>query len=1052
MGIVYSLHACEWYVEIMRILAGAIAVLFFGIPSIGYAAVPDPFTYSSRLIGMRQIPGTSYGTFNTAVRAGDTPTLQVYVHSNNGVPSVSADLSDFGLSNAATTSGQWMGYILQYYPAYFYNFGPLSIDASIPDGIHDISIIATSTTGGVHATTTSVVVDNTLPIAILSGITFSATPPQHGDTMYLSGSLDGTGTIAKASQVTVYLSGANGEPVTSPVLGGSAFGLDPKSINDALATSTSGLFSNVPIRLSTYGDPEFISRATNFTVELVIYDEAGNFDTTRLTVPVPKPLPPDPCAVPGACASNVLFLPGIEGSRLYRPDGQGADQKLWEPGLFDTLHDLYLTPEGKSDRSDVYTKTGDVIDEIPVTGVNIYKSFIAKMNDLRDTQHLINAWEASPYDWRLSLEDILTYGKQEGSRISYVDATSTPYIIQELKHLAASSKTHKVTIIAHSNGGLVAKALTEKLGSEAAMLIDKMIFVAVPQAGTPAAVAADMHGFGQSLGGGLVVSQSTARTFASTSPMAYNLLPSAQYFTHVDDPVVSFDASLPDWVARYGTTIHSQELLHTFLTDSYGRVDAQTGDINQPIQVNGGLLSSAEAMHASLDAWTPPAGVELIQIAGWGVPTTVSGITYKKKGTVASAEPNFTVDGDGTVVVPSALWTSTAASTTNYWIDLDSYNKRHPIVTLGGFRPFNHGSILETDTALNFVSDQIVSTTKPISDYIYLSTQTPAIADSSLRYALHSPLTLNLYDDQGRHTGVSTSTGQIEEQIPGTYYTEFGDVKYLFTDTSSSARIVMDGYAAGTFTFNVDQYDGDTLTVSTTFKDIPTTADTMVALDVQSDISTLSSMFIDKNGDGIVDASLAPKLGDIVTLDTTPPEIRAAFSTTTQSIAFVGTDDSGVVTVVATTTYPVLKKKQKQKEYHGTALTTVTARDGAGNTTSLVYTEQLPSPKGRDTITIKSFAYNGATTTVPSASLSYKWSIGKNSSYRVFAAHLRAVSTALESHYRPKKDTTNIMTKPRELDDSEDDDDSDMRPKKQTVPGMVIPYMATEKGSLIISY
>jgi hypothetical protein len=260
----------------------------------------------------------------------------------------------------------------------------------------------------------------------------------------------------------------------------------------------------------------------------------------------------------------------------------------------------------------------------------------------------------------------------------------------------------------------------------------------------------------------------------------------------------------------------------------------------------------------------------------------------------------------------------------------------------------------------------------------------------------------------------------------------------------------MDGYAAGTFTFNVDQYSGDTLTASTTFKDIPTTANTTVALDVQGDINTLSPMSIDKNGDGVVDASLMPKLGDIVTIDTVPPEIRTTFSTTTRSIAFVGTDDSGVVTVVATTTYPVPKKKQK--EYRGTALTTVTARDGAGNTTSLVYTEQLPSPKERDTIMLKSLAYNGATTTIPAASLSYKWSVGKNSSYQVFASYLRTASSSLESHYRPKKDKTNIMTKPRELNDSEDDDDSDMRPKRQSVPGMVVPYMATEKGSLIISY
>ena len=46
----------------------------------------------------------------------------------------------------------------------------------------------------------------------------------------------------------------------------------------------------------------------------------------------------DPCAIPGSCVSNVLFLPGIEGSRLYEGTGCGKtpEEKLWEP--FDSIH------------------------------------------------------------------------------------------------------------------------------------------------------------------------------------------------------------------------------------------------------------------------------------------------------------------------------------------------------------------------------------------------------------------------------------------------------------------------------------------------------------------------------------------------------------------------------------------------------------------------------------------------------------------------------------------------------------------------------------------
>ncbi|MBI5004361.1 hypothetical protein HZC00_04665 [Candidatus Kaiserbacteria bacterium] len=751
------------------------------------------------------------------------------------------------------------------------------------------------------------------------------------------------------------------------------------------------------------------------------------------------------------CNSNVLFLPGIEASRLYRPQVVGdPEKKLWEPGIHDDLHDLYLNPEGKSVRDDVYAKTGDVLDETPI-GVNIYQSFIDKMNDL-ESRDLINDWETGPYDWRLSLDDILTHGKQTSDQISYFNATDTPYLIQELKRLAATSRTGKVTIVAHSNGGLVAKALMEKLGPEAPVLIDKMIFVAVPQAGTSAALAAALHGHDQAIARGVVVDEADARTFASTSPMTYHLIPSAQYFTQVDDPVISFDASLPDWIARYGATIHSQERLHDFLVDSYGRVDTQTGDIDQPVRLSGTLLSAGEAVHADLDNWTPPSGVQLIQIAGWGVPTTVSGMTYTQKGTGVKPEPTLTVDGDGTVVVPSALWTSTTSGAENYWMDLKQYNKDHPLQTAFGlpFLVFEHSRILETDSTLNFITDQVANTSKPLAEYRYLSTQAPASIESRLRYSLHSPLTLNLFDDQGRHTGVSTTTGQVEEQIPGTYYMEFGETKYIFTDASTTAHILMEGYDTGIFTFNADQYVGDTLTASTTFKDIPTTENTIVSLDIQSDIGTLSPMSIDKDGDGTVDASIAPKLNDTVTLDTTPSEIQITFATSTNSLRFIGTDDMGTTTITATTTYPALKKNQK--ELKGIATTTVTVRDQAGNTTILVYTERLPSPEKRDTILLEEISYNGATTMLPDTSVSYKWRTDKNGSYKLFSSHIKTTATTTESHFRPKKNVTVLMSKPRDLDDSEDDEDSDIRPAKQILSGMVVPYIRTQEGRVIIGY
>ena len=597
----------------------------------------------------------------------------------------------------------------------------------------------------------------------------------------------------------------------------------------------------------------------------------------------------------------------------------------------------------------------------------------------------------------------------------------------------------------------------QKLGATTtAALIDKVIFVAVPQVGTPAAIAGLLHGYDQGIP--FKVSDRAMRQLGTNAPTIYNLLPSADYFTYVDDPVATFAPTLPDWASRYGGTIHSQERLHTFLADSFGRVASSSADTIDPVQLNDALLTQAENAHASLDTWTPPQGVQVIQIAGWGIPTTLKGIEY-----ASTSKPIFcsgicphgltltartTVDGDGTVVAPSALWMSTTTGAVDYWVDLKRFNSILHKVTTGNLFPTKHKDVLEISQLLEFLSDQITSTTKTISSYVYLSTEAPQYTDSRLRYSLHSPLTLNLYDDLGRHTGVSTTTGEIEEQIPGTYYTEFGDVKYLFTEASTTAHIVMNGYAQGTFTFNVDEYQGDTRTASTTFQDIPTTASTVVTLNVQSDITTLSPMSIDKNGDGTIDAAITPKLNDTVTLDTTPPEILITFATSTNTIAFIGTDDMGTTTVTATTTYPIFKKK----EYRSIATTTVTARDEAGNTTALVYTERLPSPNQRDTIILQALAYNGATSTLASTTLSYKWRLNKDGSYKLFASRLRTASTTLETHYRSKQDETIIMTKPIDLNDNEGDGDVDIRPIKQTLLGMVVPYIRTEEGRVIIGY
>ncbi len=765
---------------------------------------------------------------------------------------------------------------------------------------------------------------------------------------------------------------------------------------------------------------------------------------------------------PQSGVSNVLFIPGIEASRLYENlpcSGGTCETKVWEPHGDDLATHLLNNPDGQSTESGVYVRTNDIIDNAYVPSVgNVYKSFIEEMNTLQN-DGTIREWEAIPYDWRLDPSQIVTKGDQIApGKISYLFGTSTPYMQQELRRLAATSKTGKVTIIAHSYGGLVTKQLTNVLGAEAGQLIDKIIFVAVPQVGTPQAIGALLHGYDQGLPTSFLpyaLSAATARTLAHNMPMTYNLLPSAEYLFYAEKPTITFsdDPLLSDFKSRYPYT-YTEGGLHAFITDP-ARASTTAVGLTYPAIGNAGLYTEAETTHQLLDAWSPPSGVPLYEIAGWGK-ETLSGIHYYQGVDVECDQvisvmsnceyipkidytPQMVLDGDGTVVTPSALWTLGAK---RYWVNLFDYN--------GFFRHIGHADILEIPELRNFLREILISTTtQDLPQFIFNSVPTATSSVPRLRFELHSPLSLDVYDEQGNHTGISTTTGQVEENIPQSEYHQLGEVQLIDIPSSTHVHLAMKGRAKGSFTLHIDEANGDSVIASTTFAGVPSATTTRVSLDAPNGgVNKLGSLKVDENADGTPEITLIPALGATITPDLIPPEIKIYFNQVSNTLAFIGLDNMGSTSVSSSTVYPALKKGQA--EYRGTSTTTVVARDAAGNITKLLYTELLPSPPQRDTVTPFALVYNNATTTV-AGSVSYKWRIS-GSLYRLLASYMRNATTSLESHYRPNKSKTIIMTKPVELTDADTDDDSDMRPIRQTLSGIVLPFMVTQRGSLLINY
>ncbi len=765
------------------------------------------------------------------------------------------------------------------------------------------------------------------------------------------------------------------------------------------------------------------------------------------------------------CNSNVLFLPGIEASRLYAMDDPNCtlincENQLWEPNRNDDVRKLFLDKEGKSTAAyDIYTR--DVVDEVnvtnntPIPDANIYKSFLVDLRAWKDTDHIIADYSVVPYDWRLSLNEILNNGYQyHDGTISYNNhfgATTSPYILQELRRLVASSRNGKVTIIAHSNGGLLTKALIKRLEDTHDPVlekIDKIIFVDVPQLGTPEAIGALLHGYDQGLPKDwfpLILTPEVARSFASTSPMPYHLLPSAGYFNGdgitVRTPPVTFDNGVltQQFINSYGHEIGNASELHNFLLGSEGRTPPAADDIIHPSVLDPSILAYAEGVHQDLDDnWVLPPSISLYQIGGWGK-ETVDGIRYwtgtecartglfgalcLEYGPKLQYTPEMVIDGDGTVVTPSALAMSTStANVARYWVNLFDYNENNI--------DRKHADILEVPTLRNFIKDNILTqATTSLPTYIEASTPL-VISDKRLRYFLHSPLTLSAQDAFGNEISASTST------IPKANYERFGEVQYISLPASSHPTLVLNGLAQGSFTLEIQEVQGDTITATTTFAGIPSATSTVVTMNfTNGTIANAGALQIDEDGNGSIDLALSPKLGAIVTTpppDLTPPEALLSFATETQTLLITGQDASSSISVLATSTS-----------------TTIT--DASGNTLRIPFL-QYKEKNRRIILAFNKLVYNGNTTTIATTTLKYKWNTNKKGEYTMFATYIKTASSTTEAHYRPKKNITVIMTKATDFDDTDNDDNCDDRPIKQKLPGMVVLGIQTSHGNINVNY
>ncbi len=555
---------------------------------------------------------------------------------------------------------------------------------------------------------------------------------------------------------------------------------------------------------------------------------------------------------PLECCSNVVFIPGIQGSRLFKESNQ-----LWEPNVNADVEKLYLNEKGES--IDPEVTVGEIIDKTnvlgPIASQKIYQSFIEKMDALV-AEGNIKSWKALPYDWRLDLFKTVTK------------------ILPDIEKMASSSPTSKVSLVTHSNGGLVAKVLINSLKAKGKeKIIDKLIMVAAPQLGTPQAILSLLHGEGTELGKGIILNSENARTWGENMQAAYNLIPSASYFDILKKFPITFNDSLDkinSWKEIYGDTINTEEELKKFLLGEEGRIKPDSSDLATPNILNEFLFEQAKNTHNNLSQFTLGSSTKTYQIAGWGKSTPI-GIEYStakhcgfenffcigNSGLGLDHRTLTTIDGDGTVVTPSAA--ALSDSKTSYFVDIKGINDMLE-------KNYNHASLFEVPSVLDMITNLVQNNTT--TSVAYISKEKPNTSSfSNLEISVHSPVDIHAYDAKGNHTGpVNSSDLQtgfqfFEESIPNSAYKKVGEGKYLSFDGLGDFEkplIKLQGTAVGTFTLEIKKSEGED-SITTEFIDIPVTDHTKAELLFSSGTSSVV-LALDFDGNNTTDFKLTPSV------------------------------------------------------------------------------------------------------------------------------------------------------------------------------------------------
>ncbi|MFA4937343.1 MAG: alpha/beta hydrolase [Patescibacteria group bacterium] len=535
----------------------------------------------------------------------------------------------------------------------------------------------------------------------------------------------------------------------------------------------------------------------------------------------------------------IVFVPGIMGSSLCDSTAGKEDYlwiDLWQLALQDDLFllPLQLASNGQdpmfpsyhirvSPRANgAYTPE----QELARKPLSYYKELFDSLTtnyDYKLDNFDIDHTEGEnlfifPYDWRKSI-------KWNGEQLSYfIDSVNT------------WSKANQVNIVAHSMGGLIAKECVRSYDKNR---INQIIFVGTPHLGAP---KIDYVLFMGDLNGllGIAATKAIIKTISKNMPSAYQLMPSNNY---LNTDLNHGQSSNVELYNKYFGTISNtgfnyEEIMAFHKTSTFLGIPEFNSDlINQAITFHNNFLN------VDFDE------ISLFNIAGYGK-KTIGHVLFSNLPIGERAYASFNLNGDGAVPLRSAEIVNTSITKANYYV-----NK------------VKHVELLNNKSVVNLVCNLLKSppdTLSPLGSNISKDPPASYAVSSFFGLKISSPVSINVYDSQGRHTGpIDDSTWETE--IPESDYdsgpnTDPESPKIIFVPLGDDYNVIITSQdTAAYFRLTIDEIQEGQLIGSICFDSIPTDINTGARLQVSRVTSGLL-LEVDMDGDAIFETKAYPSI------------------------------------------------------------------------------------------------------------------------------------------------------------------------------------------------